>query len=226
MTIFQQVKESVTARQAALQYGLKVNRNGMACCPFHNDRHPSMKVDKGFYCFSCGEKGDVITFVERFFDISPLEAAKKLAEDFNIQIEKYSANRYKNIRQKKNPERTTYQYEQAFEKWEQYCLRILSDYLHLLEEWKVKFAPAQPEEEWDDRFVEACQKKEQVNYYLDILLDGALSDRIDFLLEKGIEVKHIEERMGRYRRENENENERGSSNNGGTGKHSDCNELV
>ena len=61
MSIFQSVKESVTARQAAEQYGLKVNRNGMVCCPFHKDRHPSMKVEKGFYCFACGAKGDVIT---------------------------------------------------------------------------------------------------------------------------------------------------------------------
>ena len=57
MSIFQSVKESVTARQAAEQYGLKVNRNGMVCCPFHKDRHPSMKVEKGFYCFACGAKG-------------------------------------------------------------------------------------------------------------------------------------------------------------------------
>ena len=50
MSIFQSVKESVTARQAARQaagqYGLKVNRNGMVCCPFHKDMHPSMKVEK------------------------------------------------------------------------------------------------------------------------------------------------------------------------------------
>lgn len=65
MNIFQKIKESVTARQAAEMYGLKVNRNGMVCCPFHNDKHPSMKVDKGFYCFACGAKGDVIHFVEK-----------------------------------------------------------------------------------------------------------------------------------------------------------------
>ena len=46
MSIFQSVKEFVTARQAAEQYGVKVNRNGMVCCPFHKDRHPSMKVEK------------------------------------------------------------------------------------------------------------------------------------------------------------------------------------
>ena len=40
MTLFEQVKECVTARQAAVHYGIKVKRNGMACCPFHKDRHP------------------------------------------------------------------------------------------------------------------------------------------------------------------------------------------
>ena len=76
MNIFQTVKESVTARQAAGRYGFKVNRNGMICCPFHNDRHPSMKVDKGFCCFACGAKGDVITLAADLFHLSPLEAAK------------------------------------------------------------------------------------------------------------------------------------------------------
>ena len=35
-------------------------------------RHPSMKVDKGFCCFACGAKGDVITFVADFFHLAPL----------------------------------------------------------------------------------------------------------------------------------------------------------
>ena len=82
MNIFQIVKESVTARQVAGQYGFRVSRNGMMCCPFHHDKHPSMKVDKGFYCFACGAKGDVITFVADLFRLTPMEAAKKLAADF------------------------------------------------------------------------------------------------------------------------------------------------
>ena len=48
--VFEAVKQSVTTRQAALVYGISVGRNGMACCPFHDDRHPSMKVE----CSICG----------------------------------------------------------------------------------------------------------------------------------------------------------------------------
>ncbi|MZL35652.1 CHC2 zinc finger domain-containing protein, partial [Blautia wexlerae] len=48
MNVFEAVKQSVTTRQAASFYGIRVGRNGMVCCPFHNDRTPSMKVDSRF----------------------------------------------------------------------------------------------------------------------------------------------------------------------------------
>ena len=64
--LFRSVKSAVTARQAAEMYGLKVNRAGMACCPFHNDRAPSLKLDDRFYCFGCGKGGDVFTFTQLY----------------------------------------------------------------------------------------------------------------------------------------------------------------
>ena len=53
MNVFEAVKQSVTTRQAAEHYGIHVNRNGMACCPFHNDKTPSMKLDRRYHCFGC-----------------------------------------------------------------------------------------------------------------------------------------------------------------------------
>lgn len=72
MNIFEAVKENVTARQAAEMYGIRVNRNGMACCPFHDDRYPSMKVDKRFHCFGCQADGDVIDFAARLYGLNNL----------------------------------------------------------------------------------------------------------------------------------------------------------
>lgn len=137
MNIFNMVKEAVSTREAAEYYGLKINRNGMCCCLFHNDRHPSMKVDKGFYCFSCGEKGDVIHFIEKLYGISQYDAAKKLVEDFQIQTENKALkiNPTKRKIEKINP----YQITQKFEKWEKYCIRVLSEYLHLLKNWKKQY---------------------------------------------------------------------------------------
>ena len=184
LNIFQVVKENVTARQAAEQYGLKVNKNGMVCCPFHDDRHPSMKVDKGFCCFACGAKGDVITFVADFFHLAPLEAAKKLAEDFQIPVFTDNAKKRNASKKKEKPKRTLYQTEKKFE------------------EWKIRYAPKTPEEEWKAEFIEVCQQTEKINYDLDLLVFGELQDRIEFLLDSGKDVKRIEERMEEYRRNN------------------------
>lgn len=59
-SVFEVVKQSVTAREAAELYGIAVGRGGMACCPFHDDRHPSMKVDTSWinglnYCAMVAE---------------------------------------------------------------------------------------------------------------------------------------------------------------------------
>ncbi len=51
MKLFEAVKKAVTARNAAEYYGIKVGRNGMAVCPFHPDKNPSMKLDKRYHCF-------------------------------------------------------------------------------------------------------------------------------------------------------------------------------
>ena len=49
MDIFTTVKAAVTVRQAAEHYGLQVSRNGMTCCPFHDDRPPSMKLNEKYF---------------------------------------------------------------------------------------------------------------------------------------------------------------------------------
>ena len=86
-SVFEVVKQSVTAREAAELYGIAVGRGGMACCPFHDDRHPSMKVDARFHCFGCGADGDVIDFTARLYDLSPKGAAEKLAQDFGLSYD-------------------------------------------------------------------------------------------------------------------------------------------
>ncbi len=88
MSIFEAVKQSVTTRQAAERYGIRVERNGMCRCPFHDDSTPSMKLDRRYYCFGCGVTGDVIDFVSRLRGIGSKEAAILLAQDFATDIHK------------------------------------------------------------------------------------------------------------------------------------------
>ena len=84
--MFQEIKDAVSTRKAASFYGLKIGRGGMACCPFHNDKHPSMKVDKRFHCFGCGADGDVINFVQKMFSMDAKQAAFKLIDDFHLHM--------------------------------------------------------------------------------------------------------------------------------------------
>ena len=80
--VFEAVKQSVSTRDAAAFYGIEVKRNGMACCPFHDDKNPSMKLNEEyFYCFGCGATGDVIDFAAKLFDLSPKEAAEMCIRD-------------------------------------------------------------------------------------------------------------------------------------------------
>ena len=189
MNLFELVKASVTVKQAAELYGHEANRGDMICCPFHDDRHPSMKLNKDyFYCFGCGATGDVIDFVARLFGLSSYEAAKKLVYDFGIDPDKPPAA----VALKK-----PHPLARAFRNNEMYCQRVLCDCLHLLERWKVEYAPQSPEDELNDRFVEACQMMEYVNYLLDVLMYAELEQRVkavDTLLEDG-DITVLEQRL-------------------------------
>ena len=79
MQLFDAVKEAVPARTAAEFYGIDVKSNGMARCIFHNDRNPSMKLDRRYHCFACQADGDVINLVAGIFGIGNKEAAEKIA---------------------------------------------------------------------------------------------------------------------------------------------------
>ena len=89
--VFETVKQSVTTRQAAEFYGIPVGRNGMACCPFHDDRHPSMKVDRRFHCFACQGDGDVSDFTSRLCGLGSKEAASVLTAKVMVRHERQSS---------------------------------------------------------------------------------------------------------------------------------------
>lgn len=187
MNIFETVKQSVTTRQAAERYGIRVKRNGMCRCPFHDDSTPSMKLDRRYYCFGCGATGDVIDFVSQLRGIGSKEAAILLAQDFAIPYED-SAGKTNRPRQQ-NTDEQNYQY------MERYCSRVLLDYYQLLCRWKEDYAPQTPENGYHPRFVEALQKLSLVEYLLDELLCGDIQARASVVIEYGEEVRKIEQRM-------------------------------
>lgn len=196
MTIYENIKAAISVKQAAEHYGLKVSRNGMACCPFHHDRHPSLKLNENyFFCFGCGAKGDVIDLVARMFELSGYEAAQRLAADFGISTEpgQAVAASYK----PKHPQIRLFREDQML------CFRVLTDYLHLLEDWKARYAPKTPDEPYDDRFVEALQMHCHIEYMADILTVGDLEERValvDELMKSG-KIAFLKEYTARKKKE-------------------------
>ena len=196
MSIYEFVKANVTVPQAAEHYGVEVQRNGMCRCPFHDDRHPSMKLNEDyFYCFGCGAHGDVIEFTARLFGLGSYEAAKKLAYDFGLGPDKPPV-----AAALKKPE---YPRARAFQRDEMHCQRVLCDYLHLLEGWKQNYAPANPDDSLDDRFVEACQMLDYVEYLADLIIAAKLEQRVKIveMLNKDGLIAGLEERLKRLEKE-------------------------
>ncbi len=159
MTIYEKVKSAVTIKQAAERYGLDFDRKGMARCPFHDDRHPSMKLNEDYYfCFGCGASGDVITLTAKLTGLSPGEAARRLTEDFGI-----GGNYPVSVMERLRTYKDTLDEERR-------CFRVLTDFLELLRGWKVRYAPNSEDETPHPRFLEACRMMEPVTYMVDLLI--------------------------------------------------------
>ena len=159
MSLFQTIKAAVTTRQAAESFGLAVDKHGMAQCPFHDDHHPSLKLDKRYFCFACGASGDVIDFTAKFFGISNHSAAIKLARDFGIDPRPPTQLNIAIPDAEPLPE-------------EPPCILSLGQEVQKLRRWKREYAPKDPEEPWDDRFVGACRELSHAEYLLDCALEA------------------------------------------------------
>ena len=187
-SVFEVVKQSVTVREAAELYGIEVNRGGMACCPFHDDRHPSLKLNEDyFYCFGCGATGDVIDFTARLYNLTAKEAAEKLAQDFGLAYDSKAPIRRNYVRQKSDVQMRKEKREHAW--------RVLADYYHLLRKWETDYSPRTPDEAPHPRFLEAVQKKDYMAYLLDTFLDSSTEERDQWIAEHTAELSAIERRV-------------------------------
>lgn len=166
---YEEVKQRLSMRQVAEYYGCHVNRKGTCLCPFHADKHPSLRIyenDKGYYCFTCGNGGDVIKFVGRLFNLGNEEACKKLIEDFSLPIVLENLSyREKRERSKKQEE---YRKLQRF-KAEAYA--VLKKYWMLLCEAAQDFA--------SPHFEEAMRELTIVEYRLECIRECPEEYRAD-----------------------------------------------
>ena len=105
--------------------------------------------------------------------MSAYEAAQRLAVDFGLDRPPSV------VAQVRKPRPRVNQLKQD----ELFCLNVLSGYLHLLEDWKERYAPEAPEDELDERFVEACHELGYVEYLTDLLIMSDYEERTDTVKE-------------------------------------------
>ncbi len=91
----EKIKENLDVEQVIGAYVKleKAGGNYKGRCPFHNEKSPSFFVSPGrgtYYCFGCGAKGDIFTFVQEFEGLDFVGALKMLAEKAGVTLEEYA----------------------------------------------------------------------------------------------------------------------------------------
>ncbi len=167
----QTIKDSLTMREVLERYGYQADRKGFMCCPFHNEKTPSMRIyDKDFHCFGCGEHGDIVSFVQKMFNLLFTDTLRKIDADFGLNIygdhtfEELRRSHYKQKAIKAERERKNHQKEKAN-----------NEYWAAFDEWKRLddnrriYKPKSPDEELHPLFVESLQKLSYQEYLVDCL---------------------------------------------------------
>ena len=174
MNYASEIKTAVPASELFRFYGFPPNRAGFVCCPLHGEKTPSLKVypgNKGWKCFGCGKGSSVIDFVMLYFDLSFLDAQKKINDDFRLglpigekltpaqQIEadrKAAERRQKILAEKKAHADLLTAYRAAIDRWID------------LDIAKRKNEPHGPGEPISDDYAEAVKNIDRAGYELDV----------------------------------------------------------
>ena len=155
------VRDLVSMEEAAAYYGLQFNRAGFAVCPFHSERTASFKIHNGKgHCFGCGWHGDAIDFVQQLLGVNQEEAVRTLIRDFGlpVSLEDDGTIRQRQERYQKAAALRAERERKRLEEQEEIdAYHAALDRFILMDKWKRDYAPKNPEEPLDPRYVEACK---------------------------------------------------------------------
>ena len=166
------IKSQINMIDICKTYGFNIHRGNFICCPFHNEKTPSLKLydgNRGFYCFGCGEHGSVIDFVMRYFGLDFQSAISKLNDDFCLGL---PIGQIIDRRKQLEMERLAFQRRQKAKQEEAERKQIEDAYWAAFDEWKRlddnkrNYAPKTPTEPFHPLFVEALKNIASAEYNL------------------------------------------------------------
>jgi DNA primase len=139
----------------------KAGRNYQACCPFHNEKTPSFSVSQEkqfYYCFGCGAKGNVISFIMEYDRLDFVEAIEDLAKQYSLEVPREKGGTPLKSQAERNERERDYELmEQVARYFEQQLKQhknssTIIEYLkgrglsgQTVKKWGIGYAP----EEWD-----------------------------------------------------------------------------
>lgn len=183
--IFREVRERVSAQDAARRYGVQFDRRGWAVCPFHRDKHPSMSFRNGrYHCWVCDIQGDSIDFTGRLLGLEPMAAVERLNADFalDLPLHRKPTPAETQAAQHRREVSETYQ---LFQQWRDGLIQKLNACFregHLA--LKSLEAPADFDRLTDAQAL-AIQEQARFEYLADVLTNGTMEDVMQIFRERG-----------------------------------------
>lgn len=193
--IFEEAKRRLDILTVVQYYGVNLNRQGFAVCPFHGEKSPSFKVfeqSDSYYCFGCGEGGDAIRFVMRMFNLSSIDAVRQLDTDFMLNLplnKRLTKAEYIQARIEAEKREDDIAYVAEFELWEAETLMSLSRRFRQLHESSFKrMKPGDPNLQ---THVAGLAEMEYVGYLCDTMIQNKhdFMERVEFYRMFGEAVK-------------------------------------
>ncbi len=181
--VFKYVKSNISLLQAIELYGFMPVKKGshyFIVCPFHADKNPSLAIYEDVYhCFGCQVHGDVIDFTARYFNLSPLEAVKKLSYDFGIPLSGIKPNKeiQKKAIKRQKFNRLLKNFKSKYDETYDYLCKLFQAYT------RIKSLVEEPDDMDLEAFVEACKYQDLIEYWIDTLRNGSLKEQLSVIKE-------------------------------------------
>lgn len=181
--VFREVRERVSAQDAARRYGLQFDRRGWAVCPFHNDHKPSMSFRNGRYrCWACNASGDSIDFTSKLLGLEPMAAVERLNADFMLGLPLHRKPTESENREARRRQEVAEAYK-AFETWRANCLRKLTT---AIREGNMALKNLTNLDELSERDARAIRDRDALEYYADTLANGTPEDQAAVYRERQV----------------------------------------
>lgn len=192
---FDEIRYRLDMETVTAHYGIHAERGGMVRCPFHDDRNPSAKLyPDSLYCFACGRLFDAVALVCEIYGLKPIDAARKLSDDFRLDLfpdKPLSATERKHAKQMERERKRDAERVEAFDDWYWHVWRVLLWYKRILGELCATYVPKNIDDDIED-YAFLLHESTRIDGWIDCLDFGEYSEIVGFYNNHRKEIREID----------------------------------